>query len=311
MSEARIVLPVAEADDERRGHLHAHELVGPVGGEHDEGVGAAQPTDHRADGVGERAVAQLVLEQVRHHLGVGLRDQGVARLLELLPQLRVVLDDPVVDHGDPSGAVGVGVRVAIGRRPVGGPPRVAHRRGPRRRRIVPERGLELGELAGPPADRELPVREHGDTRRVVPPVLQPAQPGQDDRERLVGPDVADDAAHEGPSLPPGARAGQPSSARTTSAIDAAWPPASSSDSASTMTRTSASVPLARTSTRPRPPSSPSAPAHGLPDGGRARERLPVVHADVDHHLGVAAHDAGERPHVAPRRPRRATGTGPR
>jgi hypothetical protein len=50
----------------------------------------------------------------------------VALLLEAGAQHLEVLDDAVVDHGDPPGTVEVGVGVAIRRRPVGGPARVPH-----------------------------------------------------------------------------------------------------------------------------------------------------------------------------------------
>ena len=54
---------------------------------------------------------QLQLEQLRGHLGVGLREQHVVVGLEPGPQLGEVLDDPVVHERDPARvAPGAGAR---------------------------------------------------------------------------------------------------------------------------------------------------------------------------------------------------------
>ncbi len=71
------------------------------------------------------AGGHLLLDQVRHHLGVGGRGERVPGRLELGPQLGVVLDDAVVDDGQAPRAVGVRVGVLRGRAPVGGPAGVA------------------------------------------------------------------------------------------------------------------------------------------------------------------------------------------
>ena len=84
-----------------------------------------------------------------------------------------------------------------------------------------------------------------------------------------------------------------SSALTTptsrSATAAAWSPSA----ASTMTRTTGSVPDLRSRTRPVSPSSPSASTHGVGDGGVGLRRGLVDVLDVDEHLREAGHDAGE------------------
>ncbi|MDP1805826.1 MAG: hypothetical protein Q8K72_11705, partial [Acidimicrobiales bacterium] len=53
-----------------------------------------------------------------------LIEAGMAGGRQLVAQLDVVLDDPVVDEGQGAGAVGVGVGVGLGRPAVGGPPGV-------------------------------------------------------------------------------------------------------------------------------------------------------------------------------------------
>jgi hypothetical protein len=134
---------------------------------------------------------------VGDHLGVGLRGEDVAVLLEGGAELVMVLDDPVVHDRDPPGAVGMGVRVAVGRGAVRRPARVPDRGRPRRCRVRLEERLERRELAGALAHNELLIRDDGDPGRVVAPVLQAPEAVEHDRERLVGSDVADDPAHAG------------------------------------------------------------------------------------------------------------------
>ena len=90
------VLAVAEADDHRRLVAHADELVRMVVVDDDEREVALELRVDGAHGRDEVAVVG-VLEQVRDHLGVGLGAERVARRLQLLAQLAVVLDDPVED----------------------------------------------------------------------------------------------------------------------------------------------------------------------------------------------------------------------
>src|SRR5690606_28262852 len=63
-----------------------------------------------------------LFDQVGKDLRVRLRPELVAQLLQLATQRTRVLDDPVVDHRETAGAVGVRVRVRRGRRAVRGPP---------------------------------------------------------------------------------------------------------------------------------------------------------------------------------------------
>ena len=172
---------------------YADDDVGFVKGEDDERVRPIELADGRSHPIRERTL--LLLDQVGDDLGIGVRVQDVAALLETGAQVGEVLDDPVVDHRDPPLAVAVGVRVPVGRRAVGRPPRVPD---PDRARDGPddlEGGVELGQLAGSLHHREATV-DDGDAGRVVPAVLETSQTLEDDGERLVGAYVAHDAAHE-------------------------------------------------------------------------------------------------------------------
>ena len=87
-------LAVADADDQRCLVARAHDDVGLVGRDGAEGVVAVQQTDRLADRSGE-AAADALLDEMRHHLGVGLAGERVTALRELGAQLLVVLDDAV------------------------------------------------------------------------------------------------------------------------------------------------------------------------------------------------------------------------
>ena len=92
------------------------------------------------------------------------------------------------------GAVGLRVRVELGRPAVRRPARVADARRPGGG--MPRELLdEVAELAGRAVDREAAVRERRDAGRVVAAVLEPLQPLEQERARLLRADVADDAAH--------------------------------------------------------------------------------------------------------------------
>ena len=126
-------------------------IVGRDQHEREQPAHVQQRAPHR---VLEPVVLHLALDEVRDDLGVGLGDERVPFLLELLLQIQVVLDDAVVDDDDPAGAVAVRMRVLLGRPAVRRPARVADAVVPleRRRR---DHLLEARQLAGaaPQLDR--------------------------------------------------------------------------------------------------------------------------------------------------------------
>ena len=120
-------------------------------------------------------------------LGIGLRPEDMTGGGELVGELDVVLDDPVVDEGQTTRAVDVGVGVAFGRTPVGGPPGVADTGGGVGRcplgplDQVVERTGPVGS-PGSPQPGALVGTDQGDAGRVVPPVLEAGQTLEQDRE---------------------------------------------------------------------------------------------------------------------------------
>src|ERR1700761_7106394 len=139
----------------------------------------------------------LVGDQVDGHLGVGVAGKLDTGRLELVAQRRVVLDDAVVDDGDLARRVAVWMSVAVGGTSMRGPARVpqAGAAGQGRGVCLVERALQVGQPAGAPTDRQLPVSvDQRYARRVVASVLHPTQRVDDNVKGRLMDDVADDSA---------------------------------------------------------------------------------------------------------------------
>jgi hypothetical protein len=194
---AEEVLALAQPDHERRVATGAHDDTRLVLMQGEQGESAVQARHHARE-CGRQAVSDLVLpaEHLRGHLGVGLAVEGEAVFEQLLLQRGEVLDDAVVDQGDPAGVVEVRMGVAVGgaavRRPAGVPDAglaVGHRM---RVEVVGEHGQLAGALAG----GEAPVgADHGHPGGVVTAVLQSAQSAEEHLETAVVADVTHDSTH--------------------------------------------------------------------------------------------------------------------
>ena len=209
------VLALAAADHERRVAAGADHDVGGVGVDREQRERALQPPAHPPHRLGQLAAGvrvsrsplgpdrgELAFEQVGRALGVGVAGELDAVGLELGPQLGEVLDDAVVDHGQPAAGRAVRVGVAVGRPAVGGPPGVADAGGAAldaRQRVpsTPPRPapLQVDELAGPLAGQQAPSPTTRHAGRVVAAVLQPPQPVQHDAQRRSGARVPHDSTH--------------------------------------------------------------------------------------------------------------------
>jgi hypothetical protein len=115
--------PVTHPQHERallpyRDHLRA------PGRNHEKGIAALQPGDDFSHRRGEVS-PECLFNEVGNDLRVGLGTELVPAVLEFPLQGCVVLDDPVVDHGDGTLAVEVRVGILVIRDPVRGPPGVA------------------------------------------------------------------------------------------------------------------------------------------------------------------------------------------
>ena len=188
----RLIVP--DADDERHVLAGADQAIG-LGAVHDrDGVGTLGLAEGGTDGLGEVALVGL-LDQMRERLRVGLGGQPVATGGEPVAELPEVLDDAVVDDRDLARAVLVGMSVEVIGAAMGGPAGVGQA-DRRMGRAVGDGRAQVGELAGLLLDEQAAgIIDEGDARRVVAAVLEPLQAFDEDRARLAGPRIADDAAH--------------------------------------------------------------------------------------------------------------------
>ena len=131
--------------------------------------------------------------QDRHRLGVGLGAEDIAERRQLAPQRLEILDDAVMDDGDPVGGdrMGIGLGRQAMRRPAG----VADADRPLHRLVIEPPG-EVDELALGAAALDAAVDQGRDAGRIIAAIFEAAQPfEQARRDRLLG-DDADDAAHQ-------------------------------------------------------------------------------------------------------------------
>ena len=186
-------LPVAQTHHQGADHPGGHDPARFVAGHRHQRVGSRG----QGDGLADRLLEIPVVGgryQVGQNLGVGLRAEPHARVLQTVPQLPEVLDDPVVHHHERAGGVGVGVGVAIRGNAMGGPAGMADPRPPAQGGLL-EAGHQPVQLALGLAHRHRAVAGHRHARRVIAPVLEAAQPPYEDLLRRSGAYVADDSTH--------------------------------------------------------------------------------------------------------------------
>ncbi len=117
-------LAVAIADRQRAAAAGADQEVVLAGEQEDQRERAIEPLQRPCHGLRRReALRQMMRHEDRHRLGVGLGVELVAEPRELALQRLEILDDAVMDDGDPVGGDRVGV--AFGRLAVRRPARMA------------------------------------------------------------------------------------------------------------------------------------------------------------------------------------------
>src|SRR5262249_16411622 len=105
-------------------------------------------------------------------LGVGLRSEFGALLLQLLTQLAKILDDAVMHHREPVGGVrmGVGLSRFSVRRPAGMPNPARTRE-----RLTRKPRLQLTQLALGAPTRELPVFQRRHAGGIIAAAFEPLE----------------------------------------------------------------------------------------------------------------------------------------
>lgn len=194
MSDATKIF-VSKTDDERRCAIAGEDdVLGIVGRQNAQGICALDDRQRAADGTDQITVAKLLFEQMGEHLGVGLARERVALADQIRAERREVLDDPVVDHGDPARAVHVRVSVRVGRPSMRGPARVPD---PDRavQWVARQRFLEVAELPDPLAADDFTIVDERHACRVVTPIFQASQAVEKNSDHVAIADVPHDAAH--------------------------------------------------------------------------------------------------------------------
>ncbi len=187
-------LTLAHADDERALQPRADEQVRVLLVDDNEREVALELLVDDADGV-EQVAPVVALDEVRDHLGVRLRREDVALGLEALLQLAEVLDNPVQRDRDLAPvAARERMRVLLGDLAVRRPARVADA-GAGVGAVRLDRLLQVVQVADRADVFEPTVFEQAHTGRVVAPVFEALEAGQNQRLRLPGTDVSDDPAH--------------------------------------------------------------------------------------------------------------------
>ena len=188
------VLAGPDPDDEGASPDRRDEAMRVVRGHHPEGVGPFEDQDRVPDGFEKvEAAREIVVDPVSDHLRVGLGVEPVPRLQEIGPDVRMVLDDPVVDDRDLL-AAHEGVRVRLGRLPVRRPASVGDPGAPVRPVPCDER-LELGHLPHRPHPVDA-VPHHRESRRIVAAVLDPPQTFEEEGHHVAPRDRPDDSTHD-------------------------------------------------------------------------------------------------------------------
>jgi hypothetical protein len=170
----QVVLALAQTHNERRLLAHPHDHIGfidcygtvgevplhlPVGFYHGMAKGSS---------IG-------ALDEMRHHLGIGLRRERVPLRLKLGPQAEVVFHDAVEDDGEASAAVGVGMSILVGGSPVCRPSGVSDTYRPavaefmKHRFEIVEVAHRVKELEAALGDYEIPASPYPDTRACADP----------------------------------------------------------------------------------------------------------------------------------------------
>ena len=166
---------------------------------------AGELLEGRADGVGQfRTIVELQRDQMGDDLGVGVGRERMTCGQQPVAKLGEVVGDAVVDDHHAPGAVTVWMRIRIGDRAMRRPPGVADADG-----AVDGFGLhqslEIVQAPSPPPHADAFRTQHGQARRVVAPVLERTQAGEDVAGGRLMAEIPDDAAHpqtpEKPRLP--------------------------------------------------------------------------------------------------------------
>ena len=155
--------------------------------------GAFEPVErlgHRF--LAQQAGVQIVGDELRHRLGIGIGSEDATRGRQLVTQFAEVLDNAVVHDGDAVGAVGM--RVDLVGHAMRRPARVTDPDEPVQG-LGGDELLQIDELALGATALDMAVDQRRDTGRIVATIFEALQSLEEQRRRILLPDDTDDAAH--------------------------------------------------------------------------------------------------------------------
>ena len=119
------------------------------------------------------SVADLLVKQLRDHFGIGFRFKYATGGLKRVPQFAEILDDAIVDDGNPARHVRVGV--AFVRLPVRCPACMRDACGGIHR-VFAQQGFEIHDLSGRTPTVQSACGRHRDSGTVIAAIFQALQP---------------------------------------------------------------------------------------------------------------------------------------
>ena len=189
------VFVLAEADDEWRAVLGRDDCPRLGAVDHHQRIVTFELLECLLDRLDElRTALEFLLNEMRDHFGVGLGVELMPGFLQLLFERQEILDDPVVDHDDLTGAVTVRMRVVLVRLAVRGPSGVTHAERSLQR-FVAQLGFEIRQLAFGAHHFHSVAIHNGDSGTVVAAIFELFQPADENGHHVACADVTDDSAH--------------------------------------------------------------------------------------------------------------------
>jgi hypothetical protein len=140
-------------------------------------------------------------QKMSDYFGVGLRGEVDACFGQLRPQRGEVLDDAVMDDGDPAVLTDMRMGVVVGGTTMRGPAGVPDAGRGLRQRILSDQSFQIREFPRLLAHLEPAVADDGNTGRVVSAVFESAQARDHYFEGLLLAHIAHDPAHADKTTP--------------------------------------------------------------------------------------------------------------
>ena len=189
--------PLSEAEEQRRVLPRGDQAVALPAAEDAEGVRALDPAEHLRHRPEDILPVVVILQQLGHHLAVGIRGEAHALPQKKILDLQIIFDNAVVHQGDLPvlGHMGMGIHV-VGL-PVGGPAGMADADAPLQRAAVLRQRPKRLEPPLALAHLQTPARRiHREAGGVIPPVFQPLQSVQQNGRSLFRARISNNTAHK-------------------------------------------------------------------------------------------------------------------